>query len=215
MLRAVLARVADKLPHGQFPAVHAEKAQALALRVARYFIHPRGEPVPRCCRYRVLVDRLHEFFDALGAKTGAEEAREHMPGLYQLRDRIAAQLPAAQIFVHRGLAAHGKPLIERGGVFPEVHALRVEPPLQIGHQRGLVADEQVHFGHEYEGRYPVAPQQLPQRLRVRLHTVRPADDENRIIQHAQAALRLGDEIDVPRRIQKRNAALRQVDHRLL
>ena len=69
MLRAVLARVADKLPYGQLPAVHAEEAQALALRVARDLIHPRGEHVSRCCRYRVLVDRLHEFFDALGAKS--------------------------------------------------------------------------------------------------------------------------------------------------
>ena len=215
MLRAVLARVADKLPYGQLPAVHAEEAQALALRVARDLIHPRGEHVSRCCRYRVFVDGLHEFFDALGAKSGAEEAREHAPRLYQLRDRIAAQLPAAQIFVHRGLAAHGEPLIERGGIFPEVHALRVEPPLQICHQRGSVTDGQVHLGHKYEGRYPVTPQQLPQRLRVRLHTVRPTDDENRIIQHAQAALRLGDEIDVPRRIQKRNAALRQINYRLL
>lgn len=68
MLRSVLACVADKLPYGQLPAVHAEETQALALRVARYFIYPRRELVSCLGRYYVLVDSLHELFYAIGAQ---------------------------------------------------------------------------------------------------------------------------------------------------
>ena len=74
--------------------------------------------------------------------------------------------------------------------------------MQVVHERRALRPRQVHLRHEHEHRHTVAPQQLPERLRVRLHAVRAADDEHRIIEHLQRALHLGGKVHVSRRVEQ-------------
>ena len=85
---------------------------------------------------------------------------------------------------------------------------------QVSHERRAVRARQVHLRHEHEHRHPVAPQQLPERFRVRLHTVRAADDEHGIIKHLQRALHLSGKVHVARRVEQRDRRVAQRQARL-
>ncbi len=48
-----------------------------------------------------------------------------------------------------------------------------------------------------------------------LHTVRAADDEDRVVEHLKCALRLRGEIDVSRRVEQRDVRVAAIHHSLL
>ena len=61
----------------------------------------------------------------------------------------------------------------------------------------------------------VAFQQFPQRLRVRLHPVRAADDQDGVVQHLHGALGLCGKVHVSRRIQQSIRCAAVVNARLV
>ena len=61
----------------------------------------------------------------------------------------------------------------------------------------------------------VALQQTPERLRVALHPVSAADDQDGVVHHLQRPLRLGGEIHVAGGVQQRQLGFRQPEQGLL
>ncbi len=57
--------------------------------------------------------------------------------------------------------------------------------------------------------------QPPERFRVRLHAVRAADDEHRVVEHLKRALHFCGEIYMSRRVEQRYLRMRQRKLRLL
>ena len=121
------------------------------------------------------------------------------------------QRAGVEILLEHRLIAQGDLL--RVGV-GEVHARAAQMRAQVGHERRAVRARQVHLRHEHEHRHPVASQQLPERFRVRLHTVRAADDEHGVVEHLQRALHLGGKVHVPRRVEQRDRRVAQRQARL-
>ena len=64
----------------------------------------------------------------------------------------------------------------------------------------LIRSRLVHLVHEQKHRHLILRQKPKQRPRMRLHTVRPADDQNRVIQYLKRPLHLRRKIHMPRRI---------------
>ena len=71
---------------------------------------------------------------------------------------------------------------------------------QFQEQRLLIRSRLVHLVHEQKHRHLILRQKPKQRPRMRLHTVRPADDKNRVIQYLKRPLHLRRKIHMPRRI---------------
>lgn len=101
-----------------------------------------------------------------------------------------------------------------GGV-RHVHAAGAEAAAQLREPLAPVRAREVHFVYEDENRHLIALQQPPERLRVALHAVRAADDQDGVVEHLQRALGLGGEVHVPRRVEQRQLRLRQGEQRLL
>ena len=86
---------------------------------------------------------------------------------------------------------------------------------ELGHERGPAWVGQVHFCEEYKRRDLPPAQEPPERLRVGLHAVRCADDQDRVVQHLQGALHLGGEIHMAGGVQERDGELLRFKQGLL
>ena len=73
---------------------------------------------------------------------------------------------------------------------------------------------QIDFVDEDERRDVIARKQAPQGFGVSLHAVVGAYNQNRVVECAQRALRLGRKIDMPRRIHEHDVGIAMVEHGL-
>ena len=96
----------------------------------------------------------------------------------------------SELLIRRALCEVQNALVQMGG--------------QVGEQLRLVRGGEVHFGHEEEDRDAVAPQQAPERFRVRLDAAAPADDEHGAVQHGERPLHFGGKVRMSRRVQQRD-----------
>ena len=212
---SVPAAIAQGVADPQPAAGELYPAQAPALRVAGDLEDLGGKDAPVGAAGAQTGERLEQRIHPVKLQPGAEEAGEELPPGDHGPQVPVRQLSALQILLHGRLAAHGKALVLiRRGV-REVHAALAQTASQLVHDCGFLAAGQVHLGHKDEAGHPVAPQQAPERLRMGLHAVRAADDQQRAVEHLQAALRLRREIDMSRRVQQRQLAVPEGQHRLL
>ena len=72
--------------------------------------------------------------------------------------------------------------------------------LDPGHRGVEVRADAVHLVDERDARHVVAVGLVPDGLRLRLDAFDAVEDDDRAVQHAQRALDLGREVDVPRRV---------------
>ena len=105
--------------------------------------------------------------------------------------------------------------MKRRGTFVKGHAALRELPPELLHDAVFPLAGQVHLVNKQKRRNPVAAQKLPERSRVALHAVCPAHKQQRKIQHLKRPLHLGGKVHMSRRIQKRDACLRERQLRLL
>lgn len=106
--------------------------------------------------------------------------------------------PGVQVLVEQSILPHGDGLQPVLVLFGEVETALVQMLAELGHERGPAWVGQVHFCEEYKRRDLPLAQEPPERLRVGLHAVRCADDQDRVVQHLQGALHLGGEIHMGR-----------------
>ena len=150
-------------------------------------------------RRSVARERREQLVHARELQARAEQTREELSPPDERAHGLVRQRAGVEILLERRFIAQGDLL--RIGIC-KVHARAAQVCAQVVHKRRTLRTRQIHLRHEHEHRHAVAPQQLPERLRVRLHTVRAADDEHRIIEHLQRALHLGGKVHVPRRVEQ-------------
>ncbi len=95
------------------------------------------------------------------------------------------------------------------GTHGQLHGHRIAfqaAPDLLHHAREIGAGA-VHLVHEREPRHAVAAGLAPDRLRLRLHAAHGAENRNRAVQHAKAALNLDGEVYVPGRVDDVDAVL--------
>ena len=113
-----------------------------------------------------------------------------------------AELSLLQIALQRLLPAQRDLLPKRGLRLAEVHASLAQLRPQLLQHSAAVGAGQIHLVDKQEGGNAVLFQQPPKGAGVPLHAVRPADDQDRVIQHLERALHLTGKIHVPRRVHK-------------
>ena len=203
--------IRQRRAHTQLPARDLQTREAIALRIAHDLEHPRAE-FRRILRRRcVTFKRREKGVHARELQPRAEQAREELTAADERAHGLVRQRAGVKILLERRLVAQGDLL--RVGV-GEVHTRAAQVRAQVGHERRTVRARQVHLRHEHKHRHAVAPQQLPERFRVRLHAVRAADDEHGIVEHLQRALHLGGKVHVARRVEQRDRRVAQRQARL-
>ena len=203
--------IRQRCAHAQLPARDLQAREAIALRVAHDLEYPRAEFLRVLRRRRITFKRREKGIHARELQPRAEQAREELTAADERAHGLVRQRAGVEILLEHRLVAQGDLL--RIGV-GEVHARAAQVRAQVGHERRAVRARQVHLRHEHEHRHPVAPQQLPERFRVRLHAVRAADDEHGVIKHLQRALHLGGKVHVARRVEQRDRRVAQRQARL-
>lgn len=204
--------IRQRRAHTQLPARDLQAREAIALRIAHDLEHPCAE-FRRILRRRcVTFKRREKGVHARELQPRAEQAREELTAADERAHGLVRQRAGVKILLERRLVAQGDLL--RVGV-GEVHTRAAQVRAQVGHERRAIRARQVHLRHEHKHRHAVAPQQLPERFRVRLHAVRAADDQHRTIEHLQCALHLRRKVNVTGRVQQCHLGVRQRELRLL
>ena len=112
------------------------------------------------------------------------------------RQRFSCQKPLQQGFIQkRRLLARSKKLGSRKHRFGK----RIPKVLQ---QLLLRSSSRIHLGDKEQDRQASFFQQLPERMRMRLHPIQPADDQHRRIRGRKDPFRLRRKIHMAGRIQK-------------
>ena len=91
---------------------------------------------------------------------------------------------------------------------------RIKLGLQRSHQRCHVVVGNIHLVDEDKRRNMISFQQVPDRMRMRLHAVDAADQYDRVVQHLQRALHFRTEVDVAGCVQQCEFSLLPREHRL-
>ena len=163
----------------------------------------------------VLFQRGEERIHAVEPETAPEEAREQFPfrdetGDVFVRDRAGVEVGFQNVLVGHGDAFGAGVPVGIG----EVDASRPEIGVQPAHDVRRAADGEVHFRDEDKRRDVIPLKQVPEGLRVRLHAVRAADDENGAVEDGQRPLGFGGEVDVSGGVEQGNAQPVRLDDRL-
>ena len=215
-LLAVGCRIGNAVPDTEPAAGDFEITQPVSLFIRCDLEHPRPELRRIRLFQGIAVQPFQEFIHALQFQRGPEITGDNLPGSHapcQLFRRNAALF---QIGVHPGLFQKRRLLIKAVAAVPgKVHAAAAEPGLELFQDCRPVCPCQVHLVDEKEHRHVVAFQQFPQRLRVRLHPVRAADDQDGVVQHLHGALGLCGKVHVSRRIQQSIRCAAVVNARLV
>ena len=121
-----------------------------------------------------------------------------------------------QKFVQHILTGHGNLLIKmiRSG-FPEVHKGFFQNLPQFIQEITFSQLRQVHLIDKQKCGNPVSGEKTPQRPRMLLNPIRPADHQDRIIQNLEGTFHFRRKIHVARRIEQRHLHVLPFQYRLL
>ena len=207
--------VGDGVPDVQGPAGELDIRQAVALGVAGDLEDAGGEVLPVGGGFGVGRQALQKFGHAVQVQGRAEEAGEELAQADEAGDVTGVYFPGVQVLVEQGILPHGDGLQPVLILLGEVETALVQMLAELGHERGPAWVGQVHFREEYKRRDLPLAQEPPERLRVGLHAVRCADDQDRVVQHLQGALHLGGEIHMAGGVQQRDGELLRFKQGLL
>ena len=192
----------------QLAARDLEPGEALPVLRAAYLEYPRAE-VPARLRGRAVARQgVQQRVHALQPERRAEVAGEELAPRDRRRELGLRGLGAGGDGLQQLLAAQGE-LVRRAGR-EHVHAGRAEAALQLGYAQAPVRPGEVRLVYEDKDRDAVPLQQTPERLRVALHPVRAAYDQDGAVHDLQCALGLGGEVHVARRVQQGEDGVRKV-----
>ena len=214
---------------GAHLAAHAQRArERLHIRIAHAVLPPHAvdQPGKRLVppvvigRVRQRGNRLQQRVHAAILQRAAREHGKQLPRRHRPAHpgQIIARLRRVlQVRFQQRVVALGQRLAQRVRLLRHIHAVRAEQAAKLQkRERRLRAIRLVQEDHR---RNPPRAQQAKERDRVALHALRAGDDQQRHVQHAQRALGLAQEIDVPRRVHQRDVQrpvpARQVKRRLL
>ena len=188
--------------------------QAVSLRVTRDLEHPCAEVGGRFGLLRAAVERIKKRLHAVESERRAEKARERLSLTDKAHDVRLRHGSHLEIPFEQRLVAD-RQLLVQGLFVPEIDNAGRKPLFQLTQQQHALRAVQIHLVDEQEGRDIVPRKQPPERFRVRLHAVRAADDEHRVVEHLKRALHLGRKVHVTRRVEQRHPGVRQRKLRLL
>ena len=86
---------------------------------------------------------------------------------------------------------------------------------EIREDRRPIRAREVHLRDEDKGRDMIPFEQVPERLRMRLHALRSAHDEDGVIEDPEDPFGLGGEIDVARRVEQGDGEIARLEYGLL
>ncbi len=182
------------------------------------------------CEFRKAAEK---FFYSFHFKGGAKIYRVELPTFDGISYRICRHMPLRKIFLHELVRAHRKLLadfFEIKARFGCLRSFRNRPGCQNRlHVRKSVAKIcrklrkyptaarscSIHLIYKYKDRHAIRPEKRPDCKRMRLHTLRAAHHQNRIIKHRKRALRLHAEIHMTRGVQKRKLRIARAKSRFL
>ena len=184
------------------PTAHAVDASG-KLRVPRLFAHQRAYAIQQLVHALVLERRA--------GKAGKELALGN-----HARQRCDRKLACFKKLLERRLVQRSSVLLNGAArqQFVGIQAAFGKALPELCQQNIAAGILQIDFVDIDERRNVIARKQAPQGFGVPLHAVVGAHNQNRVVERAQCALRLGRKIDMPWCIHEHNVGIAMVEHGL-
>ena len=200
----------------QRAAGHFNPCQALAAIPAAHAVDARGKLRAPCLFAHQRAYAIQQLVHALVLERRAGKAGKELALDNHARQRRGGKLTRLKKLLERRLVQRSSVLLNSPAhqQFAGIQAALGETLPKLCQQNIAAGILQIDFVDKDERRNVIARKQTPQGFGVPLHAVVGAHNQNRIVERAQCALRLGRKIDVAGRIHKHDAGIAVVEHGL-
>ena len=200
----------------QYTARHLDPGKTLATVSTTHAVDTRGELLGPCSLAHQSTYAVEQLCHTLVLERRSRKAGKQFALGNHARQRCDGKLTRLKKLLERCLIQRGSVLLNGAArqQFVGVQAAFGKTLPELRQQCIAAGILQIDFVDKDERRNVIARKQAPQGFGVPLHAIVGTHNQNRVVQRAQRALRLGRKIDMPRRIHEHDVGIAVVEYSL-